>query len=334
MEVFRSIITVNLNTAIDRVLEVPGLALGAHLAGRRLSRYPAGKGINVTRALATLGRASVATGFVGEGELQAFEEFLDETSHRKAVCQLLSVRGRTRENITLIDPEAHTDIHVREEGYEVTRRDLVRMRSKIGLLARPGTLVIFSGSIPQGMTAEDMRPLIHAASVGGAALALDLGGELARQTIEELTAPASASPPQGSWLIKPNAQELVEMLGVPATNDRHKLLDLVRGLLDRVTWVALTLGAEGAMLISRQGAWSGRLPIPAEAGGTALHTVGCGDSMLAGLVDAAADGSEPADMLRHGLACATANTLVPGAATFDPDQVRKFEPLAQIEKLS
>ncbi|MCC7204606.1 MAG: hypothetical protein IT441_05970 [Phycisphaeraceae bacterium] len=333
MEVFRSIITVNLNTAIDRVLEVPGLALGAHLAGKRLSRYPAGKGINVTRALATLGRASVATGFVGEAELQDFEEFLDETSHRKAICQLLSVRGRTRENITLIDPQAHTDIHVREEGFEVTRRDLVRMRSKIGLLARPGTLVIFSGSIPQGMTAEDLRPLIHAASAGGAALALDLGGELARETVKELSAPTSASPPQGSWMIKPNAQELVEMLGVPATNDRQQLLGLAEKLLDRVTWVALTLGAEGAMLIGREGVWSGRLSIPAEDGEAALHTVGCGDCMLAGLVDAASTGAEPADMLRRGLACATANTLLPGAATFDLNQVQKLEPLAQIEKL-
>ena len=91
------VITINLNTAIDRVLEVPKLIAGAHAKGKQISRYPAGKAINVSRALSRLKCDSVATGFVGQGEAGMFEQFLRDTKPGGIICQLLSVRGQTRE---------------------------------------------------------------------------------------------------------------------------------------------------------------------------------------------------------------------------------------------
>ena len=62
---FRSIITVTLNPTIDRIIEVPGFMLGGHQHGRLRIREPAGKAVNVSRALSELGITSSAVGWVG-----------------------------------------------------------------------------------------------------------------------------------------------------------------------------------------------------------------------------------------------------------------------------
>ncbi len=129
------IVTVTLNTALDRVLNVENFAIGEHLPAEEVSRFPAGKGINLSRGLARLGRDSIATGFVGNEESSQFEQVLKRSTPGRAVSQLLSVRGQTRENITILDPLNHTDTHIRTAGCEITRQDVQRIVSKLGLLA-------------------------------------------------------------------------------------------------------------------------------------------------------------------------------------------------------
>jgi fructose-1-phosphate kinase PfkB-like protein len=93
MGVIESVITVNLSTAIDRVLEVPDFRIGGHARVRQISRYPAGKAINVSRALARLGRTSIATGFVGQHEQDHFDRFLRSMSPGRGALPTL-VRPR------------------------------------------------------------------------------------------------------------------------------------------------------------------------------------------------------------------------------------------------
>ena len=129
------IVTVNLNTAIDRVLEVERLEIGGHQAARRISRSPAGKAINVSRALALMNVSSIATGFVGQDELGQFDRFLESSRPGHVVSQLLAVAGATRENITVIDRLNRSDTHFREPGYELAAIDVDRIRRKVRLLA-------------------------------------------------------------------------------------------------------------------------------------------------------------------------------------------------------
>ncbi len=50
-----------------------------------------------------------------------FEEYLEQIGGR-ITTQLLVVRGRTRDNITIVDPIDDTETHLRDEGFSVTRR--------------------------------------------------------------------------------------------------------------------------------------------------------------------------------------------------------------------
>ena len=76
LPVIDTIVTVTLNPTIDRIIEVPGLHVGGHLPGRLRSRLPAGKAVNASRALSTLGVASTAAGWVGQETADLFEQAL------------------------------------------------------------------------------------------------------------------------------------------------------------------------------------------------------------------------------------------------------------------
>jgi len=348
------IVTVTLNTAIDRVLEVEQFAIGEHLPADEVSRFPAGKGVNLSRGLAQLGRDSIATGFVGGGESSQFEQLLKKGGPGRAICQLLAVRGQTRENITILDPVNHTDTHVRTRGYEATRQDVQRVVSKLGLLTREGSFVVFSGSLPPGMTPMDLDTLIYVTLGRGARVVLDLSGKLLAQcssvdlsvvgeeapvvTGEGAAASASASASGGGggggrmlWPVKPNRHELAEALGEERIEGEPALIEAGQRLTKRVSWVVLTLGAEGALLFGQNGIWRGWCEVSPK---DIVSTVGCGDTMLSGVLDAQASGQPAEQVLRHGIAVATANAMRRGVAEFDAELVRDVEGRTHVEAVS
>ena len=59
------IITVTLNAALDKTLEVPNFTPGRRHRTVDQTTMPGGKGVNVARALKRLGQPVIATGFAG-----------------------------------------------------------------------------------------------------------------------------------------------------------------------------------------------------------------------------------------------------------------------------
>jgi 1-phosphofructokinase family hexose kinase len=306
----QQIVTVGLNPAIDRLIETPNLQLGAHQVVRQISRYPAGKAINVSRTLAILGRSSIATGFVGQEEAEQFERFLRVKDHARIHAQLLNVAGRTRENITLVDPAQHQETHLREPGFEVTAADIDRMSSKLKLLARDGVIVCFCGSLPRGLDHQRWRQLVDVCVAGGARVAVDTTGEHLRPVLEA-----------GLWLIKPNLSELAELLDESVDNvDEKQLRRFAAKLAGQVDIVAVTLGANGALVVTDHEAWSVELPIESAQ---VRNTVGCGDCWLAGFVEGWMREHQIEAASRWASAAAATNASAIETADFKMDDVRQ-----------
>jgi 1-phosphofructokinase len=80
--------------------------------------------------------------------------------------------------------------------------------------------------------------------------------------------------------------------------------------------VLLTLGADGAVLSTRDGIWSARPPRIA-----VRSTVGAGDCTLAGYLLADLGGLPPAERLRSAVAYGAASASLPGSAVPTPAQV-------------
>ena len=322
-----NIITVTLNTAIDRVLSAAHFKVGAHVRAAELFRYPAGKGINVSRTLARLGWQNIATGFIGEQHAPDYDAFLREIKPGRIINQLLSVKGATRENITILDPANHTDTHIRAEGYAISEHARGRIFSKVGLLARQNTYIVFTGSLPPGMDLTDYNTLVNVALSAGANIILDLDGSALRSIIQfnpdnlnSQTAPVAAKP---FFLVKPNESELAEMVGCAGFDNEQQLLDAARLLALQAQWVVVTRADRGAILIAPDGsALSACCDIdPA----LIINTVGCGDTVLAGLLDALLQSFAPEQAFIKALALATANAAHQGVAEYELGKIAEFE---------
>jgi 1-phosphofructokinase family hexose kinase len=308
------IITVTLNPAIDFIYEVPGLRLGAHLKGKMRARIPAGKGINVARALGLLGSSCVAVGFIGEDERLLFHDAL---SRRNIAPRFIPVAGHTRANITLIDPTERIETHIRDAGFRVSQSDLMRMRKLLADLARPGDVVCFAGSLPEGMSGGDLSQLVKSCCDAGCKVGVDTGGAVLAELRGECV-----------WFAKPNRHEIAEMVGQKLDLDA----DLIRvggDMLGNVSELLLSLGADGAVLFCEGAVLRGK----AESPGGIVSTVGCGDALVAGYIGARVSGASPKDALPQAIGVATASAMQDTPAEFDPAEARRIADRVTLTRL-
>jgi len=127
------IVTVTMNTALDRILTVPNFQRGQrHRASEKLT-LAGGKGIIVARALKRLGVPVVATGLVGG---RNGRRILEELSEEAVLHDLVRIGDESRTSTAVIDPTSGGYTEIIEWGPLVTAVPLVADRS----ISRPGML--------------------------------------------------------------------------------------------------------------------------------------------------------------------------------------------------
>lgn len=300
-----AILTVTLNPAVDRTIEVDGLSVGAHQKARTVARVPGGKGVNVSRVLDALAVPCTATGFLG---VQNFAEFQPIFAGGRIRDAFLKLPGRTRENITLTDTVHRTDTHLRDAGLAVRPADVRELGEQLAASIEPGDVVLLCGSTPPGMTVEAYAELVR--------LCIDAGGRVGIDTSGETLAAVRKAK---AWLLKPNAAELAELVGrqLPTLDDQLKA---ARGIAQRGTAVLLSRGGQGACLVTAEGALCATLDAPIEV----VNTVGCGDTLLGAFVAAVWMDHPAPEALRQAVATAAASAMTAGTAEFDPAQAERL----------
>src|SRR5437762_14205169 len=103
------IVTVTLNTAIDKTLSVPNFRLGRRHRSVEQTTMPGGKGVNVARVIKRLGQPVVATGFAGGPTGTRIVELLTEES---ILSDFVRIREESRTNTAVLDPTngQHTEV--------------------------------------------------------------------------------------------------------------------------------------------------------------------------------------------------------------------------------
>jgi 1-phosphofructokinase len=300
------ILTVTLNPAVDKALEVPGFEVGAHARAQVRSLLPAGKGVNVARGVARLGGQAQASGFIGRNEERMF---LDSLAEEGVEAEFCVVSGRTRTNTTILDPQARTTTHLRERGFRVTEDDVAGIGALLErrLEAWPEATVVFAGSLPDGLAPEAFADLLESCAGRGAQVVVDTNGPALRAAVES----------GAVGTIKPNLEELAECLGRRV--ERAEAPDAARGLLGRVGTVLLTLGEEGAYVVTEREAVGRRCPLKE---GELGNTVGCGDAFLAGWLRGRELGGSPAGSLCWAVAAGAASAMSETTVGYRLEDVR------------
>ena len=299
----KNLITVGLNPAIDCVVRCDGLQVGQVNTGRQVARIAAGKAANVTRALALLGQDVLAMGFMGDYDSPFFKEQLHKLGPGAVACHFKLLPQTTRQNITVLDRSGET--HIRLKGFDVTEHDIAALEKSLREMVHAGDVVIFSGSLPQGLTADRFGDLLN--------LALALGAKVAVDTAGAALAVALSKP---IWLAKPNAEELAQAWGTGALETVQDIKASARSRGCNVENLVVSRGKLGAVLVSEGESLSGHVPVQERV----IRTVACGDHLLAGFVDAVRRGKSPAQALAEGLALASARAVSEDLEIFDSEK--------------
>ncbi|WP_431066667.1 1-phosphofructokinase family hexose kinase [Methylotuvimicrobium sp.] len=309
------IITVTVNTAIDLLLEVESFVPGETLSAERAEEFASGKGINVAKAIESLGHAVLCLGFAGARSIDAFHALQTERFN----TDLTKVSGKTRTNITLHDSASGRETHIRTAGFRVTHDDCRRLCENVESHAVPGAIVIISGRLPPGAPDDFYRHLIEVCRERGVTTFLDASGPGLSRGIE-------AKPD----VIKPNQQELEALLGKPLPDERS-IAEAARELVGQgIQRVYVSRGEHGCIAAYENMTISAYFNTAPEQ---IVSRVGCGDALVAGLAVAAWRGLDAEAALKLGVACGTANMFSPEPGRFEPTRVNDITSRIVVEDI-
>lgn len=286
-----SIITVGLSPAWDITCRGRNLEWGRHQYIEEQTICPAGKALNVSRALAWMGQENIAAGLWGRSDYPHLAAAVLKTWPLIKV-KMTATAGRTRQNVTLVDAANGREMHLRNRSSLPSVKGLTRLQADLGKIVRRNSVCVFAGTMPEGELLEDVIRVIESCARRGARIVLDTSGHALRRIVAT----------GRIWLIKPNVEELCELSGRKIKDTPAALASATRKLLDKVEMVLISRGPKGGLLVTTQGLRQGRCC----GRGRVLSTVGCGDYLLAGFLKDFSAKSDPRSALSIAIKVATA----------------------------
>ena len=297
------IITITLNPAFDVHYKVPGLKLLKQSYATEVVKHAGGKGVNISRTLSFNGveNVSVCVLAVGGGD-----EFLNSLKGDNLNCIPIYTDGRIRENITLHSNDGETRISC--EGFAINKEILTSVLKSIEKEMQKDTIVTFTGRLNDGITNCDAIELLQKIKKLGAKLIVDCNSFTADDLIK-------IKP----YLIKPNEQEISELLGAEL-NSVNDVCEIAKKLVsDGVENVIISLGAKGFVFCNKNCLKLVNVPKI-----TPVSTIGAGDSTIAGFIAGMASSMEIDNVLKLSAAFGTAACLAEGTNPPDKTDIERI----------
>src|SRR4029450_10738787 len=176
----RMIITVTLNTAIDKTLSVPNFRLGRRHRTVEQTTMPGGKGVNVARVLKTLGAPVIATGMAGGATGTRIVEQLTQLS---VLSDFVRIREESRTNTAVIDPTTGEQTEINERGPRVSEHEIELFTDKLLYLAKGARMCVFAGSLPREVDIDVYARLIRELKRLGVKTVVDTDGDPLRRAV-------------------------------------------------------------------------------------------------------------------------------------------------------
>lgn len=315
------IVTITPNAAIDKTLTVPNFQAGFRHRASQSFAMAGGKGVNIARALRTIGQPVVASGLVGG---RTGQQIVEGLSREGILNDFVRIAGESRTSTAVIDPTSLTQTEINEWGPAVTDQEREAFLEKVEYLAKGAHYVIMAGSLPRKMHDDFYGQICR--RIRDAKLrcltVLDTSGEPLRLGVR-------ARPD----FVSPNLREAEDLVG-HEFHDEQDIIDATLLINQMGAHNVIITTADGCYARLRHGrryrVFHASIPL-LEA---VVSTVGSGDSFVAGFVACHFQHMDPADCLRYALACGAANTQKYGAGVLDPDEVERLVPTATVEEVA
>lgn len=306
------ILCVTPNPAVDHTLVIPGFTPGVTYRASPILTA-SGKGLNVARAVRTLGAPVRCAGFLGgmTGRL------LEQLAESEGVSGRWTwIAGETRVCTLVVDPKSRPTV-LNEPGPGVTGAEWARFEEDVLAEARQAEITCWSGSLLAGSPLHNYTQLLERIVGLGKPLWVDTSGAPLRAALD--------APGIG---IKVNRDEAGAALGLEIATPQQACQAAGMILERGMAAVVITLEADGAILRDAAGCWQAVIPpLPV------VSAIASGDCFLAGLATAQRQGLPLPECLRRAVAAGAANTLSPGSARFTMQEFEDALKATRLERL-
>lgn len=288
--------TVTFNPAIDYVIRMAEVRLGATNRSEKEEIYFGGKGINVSIVLGRLGISSMALGFIAGFTGEAIEKGLADRGVDTDFVRLK--QGNSRINVKIKSAE-ETELNC--QGPVLDETAIATLFQKLERL-QDGDILVLAGSIPDILPSDMYERILAAISEKKVRVVVDATKDLLMNVLK-----------YKPFLVKPNNHELGEMFGRKLKTEEE--IEVYARKLQEMgaVNVLVSMAGDGALLIDE----FGKMHRCGACRGTVKNSVGAGDSMVAGFVAGVMNGD-----YEYALKLGTA---AGGATAFSDDLATKEE---------
>lgn len=275
------ILTITLNPSVDIAYQLDTFHLDTVNRVEKVQKTAGGKGLNVTRVLKQIGEDVVATGFIG-GEIGSYVK--KQLTRNDIKNSFVEIGNETRNCIAILHDGQQTEIL--EQGPTIQEHEALNFIEHLEIILNNVDVVAISGSLPKGLASNYYVKVIELCKKCGVAVVLDCSGEALKNVLESQQKPT---------VIKPNTEELSQLIGKNVTDDIQELKAVLSGqLFQGIEWIVVSLGAKGAFAKHKDKFY--RVKIPKI---NVVNPVGSGDSTVAGIAASLAHALPDVELLKN-----------------------------------
>lgn len=297
------ITVLTLNPSIDRSYYLTDFKIGQVQRSQQVIATAGGKGLNVARVLRRLGEKVECLGFLG-GYTGSF--ISSEIKKVGLIDKFTQITGTTRICMNFQANDVSTE--VLEGGPEITAAEIALFKRTFLDSLEQTSLVVASGSLPKGIPTDFYGWVAEMCSNKNVKFILDASGECLKQAI-----------PHRPYLIKPNEEELAALTGTAIAGEAE-VFDASNEILQGgAENICVSMGKRGVCFNGSLGKFTVRIPVV-----DAKNTVGCGDSLVAGLAFALRNEYDVLNMMKFANACGISNALHEGVGQVERDEVERY----------
>lgn len=308
------ILTITLNPAVDISYKLEQFSLDTVNRVGDVSKTAGGKGLNVARVLQQLGEVVAASGFLG-GSLG---DFIRSQIGLLAIQDFfVGIAGETRNCIAIIHEGQQTELL--EAGPVISNQEAAIFLEKFTGIVQQVDIVTISGSLPKGLPSDFYTKMVEIANEHDTRVLLDSNGALLTSIVKSENKP---------YLIKPNAEELADLLGKKSLDEVQIRQALTSSLFADIPWVVVTLGADGAII--KYGDHLYRVTAPKVE---AINPVGSGDSVVAGFAAGFSRGLIGEELMKFGLSMGVLNAMEEKTGYIDVEKMAWVVEQMHVEKI-
>ncbi|MCA1788727.1 MAG: 1-phosphofructokinase family hexose kinase, partial [Thioalkalivibrio sp.] len=236
------IVTLTMNPALDLSTSVDKVVSKHKLRCSGARFDPGGGGVNVARVIQRLGGQARVLYAVGGPLGEVYQGLLGAELDDATP---ISIEGNTRQSLNVSETSTGEEYRFVLEGPKWREEEWRGALEKVEEHLSEGGYAVVSGSLPDGVPDDFPAQVARLAREAGARCVVDAAGPALEGALQE-----------GVFLIKPNLRELTDLTEA-GLDTRDEQEGALRGIIENggSEVVALSLGADGALFASADGAF-------------------------------------------------------------------------------